>query len=187
MSGCPGHVGLTARRSLSFLNGHSYNCGTTRRIVTVIPHRVRLLAVILALVGQYMAAFGFPAIHFASTSKSSDHSSRCGCSAEDREAGRCCCMKTTTVHACCQPEPTPCCQSKSVKDKQAATIIWQSPVVNQQCKGPSDPASISCESPSVPPRLPAGCAIEPRLAGRVLEQTSIRLERTIAPDAPPPR
>src|SRR5262249_54033749 len=130
---------------------------------------------------------GFPVIHVADLSKRIEHSSRCGCSAEDREAGRCCCNKVAATHSCCEPEPVSCCQSAAANQEKLLVTRWQGPVVSQHCKGPTDRASAQSESPSIPSHDSTTLVIESPFIDQVPIQTQTHAKLIASPDVPPPR
>lgn len=153
-------------------------------------HRIRLIAVILAVLGQCVTAFGVSAIRIGRPEQQG--LSPCGCSATDREAGRCCCVQNSTS-TCCDYQAEPelavpsCCQSKAKQKCSTSQIHWQNPVLKHHCKGPDDPVTANSEAPSVPPSPPINATAISEPCGRVLLADLDHFKYPVSPDDRPPR
>ena len=136
-------------------------------------------ALLLALLGQVAGVVGLPAIG------SEKPDAACGCCPADREALRCCCVKTPAKPSCCQKpvEDVPSCCSSKKKEP----VRWVNPVLQQKCKGPSDSVSGSPTFAGIEPVGPVSWSFEAVDAGSVpIALVEIHSVSQV-PDAPPPR
>jgi hypothetical protein len=138
---------------------------------------VRLFAICLALVGQFVGAFGLP----AARGSSGTPDAACGCCPADRTAGRCCCHH--------DPEPAddgipPCCRAKK---GHTAGVEWVVPSLRSKCQGPADTVPESVVPASVPPAAPTAWSADADETGTVPASRLTATVRTTIPDVPPPR
>jgi hypothetical protein len=148
----------------------------------VIRRPVRLLAIGVALLGQFVGAFGLPAARGSAGAPDA----ACGCCPADRTAGRCCCTHGPDTSCCSPPgeELAPCCRGK----KAAPTgVVWVVPSLRSKCLGPSDTVPESIIPTSIPPEPATGWANDADDAGLVPADQLTFASRSFAPDVPPPR
>jgi hypothetical protein len=150
---------------------------------------IRIPAVYLALVGQLVGVFGLPVVT-GRESPSNAPVTACGCSAEDRDAGRCCCHR---------PALPPCCAKKAAAQAKESCCVghddssrtpvvqWVNPSVRQKCLGDTPATAAQPVTPSIAPDMPAGLVDEPNPVGRIAVNDLFPISRLAAPDDPPPR
>lgn len=149
---------------------------------TVIRHRLRLVAVSLAVLGQLAGAFGLPVTRGSAAAPDA----ACGCCPADRSAGRCCCHFDAIAPCCAPPveDEAPCCQGKKAT---APAVVWVIPTLRSKCLGPHDMVPESVVPASIPPDLRAAGAVPPARSDRVDPFDCHITSRSAPPDDPPPR
>ena len=153
------------------------------------PRRFRIPAVCLALLGQLVAVFGLPVV-IGREAPSSAPVTACGCSAADRDAGRCCCHR---------PALPPCCAKKAAEQAKASCCVphgdsipppvvqWVNVSLRQKCLGDTPATPAQPITPSIAPDMPTEMMAERNLIGSVALHDHLPLSRPVPPADPPPR
>jgi hypothetical protein len=144
----------------------------------VLRRPVRLFAVCLALLGQFVGAFGLPAARGSVGAPDA----ACGCCPADRTAGRCCCNHSPESAA--DDGVASCCRAKK---GHATGLAWVVPTLKSKCHDPADTVTESVVPASIPPEPPAGWTVWPTDRGRLLTPEFTFPSRSAPPDDPPPR
>lgn len=183
------------------------------RTPTLLAPFFHRLAILLALLGQSLVAFGLPLpALFASSADAV-----CGCSEADRTAGRCCCAQSGNAAPCCRkPTPPPresvpsccavkksttakrpsCCQTPSETppgkptDKPAepkAKVHVLGGIIKQRCTGVLDHALAPLILASIPPQLPLLLDRDQAFRYFVPTSADVSLVVPVTPSVPPPR
>src|SRR5206468_2481188 len=134
---------------------------------TVALRCIRLAAVCLAMMGELVGVFGLPVVR-GSEAASNAPVTACGCSAADRDAGRCCCHR---------PALPPCCAKKAAEQAKASCCVahgeatptpviqWVNASLRQKCLGDTPVTPAQPITPSIAPDMPTDQADERTLIG----------------------